>query len=135
MTNVVRIKQPLHLIERFVYLRDLRTKFDSEMAAYRKETYDDEMNAIELELLDYLNKVGVESIRSKAGTAFKHKSTSVTTADSHAFREYVIGNQVWELADWRPNKTQVNRMVDEGAGVPPGVNYSTHYSVQIRRPD
>ena len=58
---------------------------------------------------------------------------SVTTADAREFRRHVIGTESWDLADWRPNKTIVNEMVEQGLDVPPGVNRATFLTVGIRR--
>jgi hypothetical protein len=59
---------------------------------------------------------------------------SVTTADGAEFRRHVIGLEAWDLIDFRPNKTAVNDLVDNGDGVPPGLNYTTIYKVNVNRP-
>jgi hypothetical protein len=125
-------EKPSDLIERFIYLRNMRTKADSQFAEFRRAEFEGPMNEIEGKLLDILEKTGSESIRAKSGTAFKKTSVSVTTADGAEFRRHVIGLEAWELVDWRPNKTAVNELIDNGEALPPGLNRSTFQTINVR---
>jgi hypothetical protein len=125
---------PADLIGEFVQLRDLRKAKDAEYAALRKEAYDARMEEIEAALLDQLNKDGADSIKTKKGTAYKKMSTSVTTSDSSAFTRHVIGGELWDLVDWRPNKTAINELIAAGDELPPGLNRTTFWNVNINRP-
>lgn len=131
--NVTPEQTPADMVAAYIELRDLATKTEEEFKAQMKERVYDKMLALEAQLLDLLNKLGADSIASKKGTVYKKLSTSVTTADMREFRRHVIGSELWDLADWRPNKTLVTEMVAKGEPLPPGVNFSSHYSVQIRR--
>jgi hypothetical protein len=126
--------KPSELIENYVYLRDERTKADATFAAFRKEEFDTPMQEIENKLLDALNRMGTDSLKTKSGTAYKKTSVSVTTADTAEFRRHVIGIEGWELVDWRPNKTAINDLIANGEPLPPGLNRSTFLSVNINRP-
>lgn len=132
MNTMTDIK-PGELVGEYIKLRDAKKQFEEMASAKCRELYVDRMDAIEAKLLDLFNELGVDSIAGKEHTAFRTTSTSVTTADGGAFREYVIANAKWELADWKPNKTQVNALVNDGQPLPPGVNRTTFASVQIRR--
>lgn len=123
--------KPAVLVEEYLKLRNQRQKDDARWASFRKETYDLPMEALEAQLLDILNRTGADSIKSKSGTVAKKLSTSVTTADGAEFREYVIANEMWELADWKPNKTAVNELVERGEPIPPGINRSTAYTIRV----
>lgn len=124
---------PADMVAEYITLRDLATKTEEEFKTQMKERVYDRMNALEATLLDTLNNLGADSLASRKGTVYKKLSTSVTTADMREFRRHVIGSEQWDLADWRPNKTLVTEMVAKGEALPPGVNYSSHYSVGIRR--
>jgi hypothetical protein len=126
--------KPVDLIGRYVELRDELRAADANYAAWKKEHFDDPMNSIEMQLLDQLNMQGVESFRTRKGTAYKKKAVSLTTADGAEFRRHVVGLEAWELINFVPNKTAVNELVDNGEPVPPGLNYSTRYNVSINRP-
>ena len=126
--------KPIDLIDRYVELRDQLKAADAGYAAWKNENFDTPMNEIEMQLLDQLNQSGVDSFKTKKGTAYKKKAVSVTTADGAEFRRHVIGLEAWDLIDFRPNKTTVSDLVDNGEGVPPGLNYTTIYKVNINRP-
>jgi hypothetical protein len=126
-------KTPAQLVEDFIVFRDEKKRADEMYAAWLNENYTTPMNAIEAQLLDILNNLGSDAIKTKAGTAYKKLSTSVTIADATEFRRHVIGSEEWDLLDWRANKTAVNERVEEGGELPPGVNRSMFYTIGIRR--
>jgi hypothetical protein len=131
-TTVTDIK-PAALVTEFIKLRDAKKQFEEACAAKGTELYGERMAQIEVTLLDLLNRLGVESIAGKGGTAYKKMSVSVTIADAREFRRHVIGEEAWDLADWRANKTVINDMVEAGQEIPPGVNRTTFASIGIRR--
>ena len=124
---------PADLVAEYVALRDGKKANEELQKAWIKENFTDRMDELELLLLDFLNTSGADSIASPGGTAYKKLDTSVTVSDAAEFRRHVIGSEAWELIDWRANKTAVKDLLDAGAGLPPGVNYSSAYSVGIRR--
>jgi hypothetical protein len=133
--SVMEIKDmPSELIAQFLKLRKERTSADETYAEFRKQEYDTPMQEIENKLLDAMNQMGVDSLKAKTGTAFKKLSTSVTTADGAAFRSYVIDGELWDMVDWRPNKTAVNDLVGSGQPLPPGLNRTTFFNVNVRVP-
>jgi DNA-binding Lrp family transcriptional regulator len=125
------IPKPAELIAEFIRLRDERKTADARFASFRKDEYDEPMDKIEKQLLDILNKAGVESIRSKSGTASKKLHTSVTTADGAEFRRHIIGAEAWDLVDWKPNKTAINDLIEAGDPLPPGVNRTQTYTISV----
>lgn len=124
-------EKPATLVERYIALRNERKEFDENVSRKRKELYDDEMNSLENTLLDVLNQTGAESIRSKTGTVSKKLFVSVTTADGAEFRRHVIGLEAWELADWKPNKTAIEELIENGDPLPPGINRSTAWKIHV----
>ncbi len=131
-TTVSDIK-PAALVTEYIQLRDAKKRFEELAVEKSRELYGLRMEEIEAQLLDLLNNLGIESIAGKGGTAYRKVSTSVTIADAREFRRHVIGNEAWDLADWRANKTVINDMVEAGETIPPGVNRTTFASIGIRR--
>jgi len=124
---------PAEMVEEYIQLRDAKRLADEKYAEFVKTTFSDKMQALEVQLLDTLNKLGVDSLSSKEGTVYRKLTTSVTVADARDFRQFVTEGENWDLIDWRANKTAVNDLVEAGEPVPPGVNRSSFYSVGIRR--
>lgn len=122
------------LIREYLTLRDHREQKEKQVAEVFKRYFDDRMNAIEAFLLEKLNNEGAQNIKSKFGTALKMRHAAVTIADGALFRDHVIKGEHWDLLDWRANKTAVKRLVEKQEPAPPGINYSTRYVVNIRKP-
>lgn len=127
-------KQPIELVEEYIALRDQRDTAKKQMDDFLKSNFTEKMEELEARLLDTLNKLGVDSLASKAkGTVYKKLTTSITIADMREFQRHVIGSEQWELADWRANKTVVNDIVDRGDELPPGLNRTAFFTVGIRK--
>jgi len=124
-------KKPTELVAEYIALRNLKKAAEEQYKQFCRVEYEEPMQQLEATLLDYLNKIGADSIASKAGTVYKILHTSVTTADGAEFRRHVIGSEEWELADWKPNKTVINDKVARGEPLPPGVNRSAFYKVGV----
>ena len=120
------------LIDKYVQLRDrkeaLKKAFDAST-----EAIDRAMEKVENVLLDHLNKVGGDSIKTSAGTAFKKTKISVATADAAEFFNFCMNKNEWALADVRPSKTAVVQYREAHNDLPPGVKWTELVEVQIRR--
>jgi len=125
--------KPADLVEEYIRLRDEKKRAEDTYKVWLDEHYNTRMNEIELTLLDQLNTLGIDSIASKQGTAYKKLSTSVTTADGREFRRHVIGGELWDLIEFRPSKTAINDLIEKGEPIPPGINRSAFYTIGIRR--
>jgi len=88
---------------------------------------------LEAELLAKLNEVGGESVKTSHGTVYRTTRRSATIADSGTFREYVINEGAFDLVDWKANANAVDDFIKNEGTPPPGVNYSTAYTVGVRR--
>jgi hypothetical protein len=131
--NALTDMKPADLVEEFIRLRDEKQFVEKGFEAEMQTRYTERMEAIKVTLLDLLNKLGVDSIAGKTGTAFKSISTSVTVADAREFRRHVIGGEHWDYIDWRANKTAINDLVEQGEPLPPGINRSAFYNINVRR--
>jgi hypothetical protein len=124
--------KPSELIARYIELRSAKQAANKTYEQFCKEEFDDEMDNIEAQLLNTLNTLGTQSIKSKNGTAMKVHGSSVTTADGAEFRRHIIGLEAWDLVDWRPNKTAIDELI-KTEPLPPGLNRTTFINVRIRK--
>lgn len=120
------------LVNLYVQLRDRR--------AMRKKEYEttDSADKAKLErlegvLLAKFNESGMESVRTKAGTAFKHKTSSATVGDRDAFVAHIRASQDFELMDVRANKTGVQNYLDATGELPPGINWREEITIRVNR--
>lgn len=121
-------------VEYYVKLRDtLKIADDKHKEKTRgAREYLEALNGV---LRDKLTEAGADSVKTSAGTAYKTLKKSATIADGGVFRQYVIENGAFDLVDMRANAPAVSAFIKENNGeMPPGVNYSTHVEVGVRRP-
>ncbi len=95
-----------------------------------------------------LNELKVESMNTVAGTFFKKKTVSITVANRETFLPFIKENDLWDLADVRAAKKNIEEYMDKPdpsgeidpttekpktLGLPPGLNYRAEIEVQVRR--
>lgn len=120
------------LVDRYVKLRD-RIKQAEDAHKERMKPAKDMLEQLNNQLLDAINKSGAESISTVFGTAYRNPRTSVSIEDGEQFRPYVIANELWDLVDWKANKTAVEDYLKEFESLPPGVKITTAYVAGVRR--
>jgi phage shock protein A len=120
------------IVERYVLMRDRLAEMK---AAYDASTADIKAGMAKLEgaIMDTLNKQGVESVRTNAGTASKSVSTSATIADWDAYLDFVKANDRWDMLEKRCVKLAVEQYRAANDDLPPGVNWKSAVTVNVRR--
>lgn len=120
------------LVQQVVLIRD---KLKAAEDAFKEKTAAARTHKERLEgrLLEKLNELGGEAIKTKAGTVYRTTKKSATIADGEVFRDYVIQNEQFDLADWRANAVAVADYIEQFSAPPPGVNFTTHFTVGVRR--
>ena len=119
-------------IEKYIALRDRKAAV---VAAHKKEVaeLDTVLDKVELFLLKTMQDQGLESLSSKAGTAYKSTRTSATVADWDMILDFVRRGEHWSALDKRVNKTFVEAWRTEHNDLPPGVSWREDTTVNIRR--
>lgn len=131
--NVLPIPETVdEIIAQFVRLRD-RIKEADDAHKQRVKFAKDHLEKLEAVLMDKLNELGGESIKTSHGTVYRSTKRSATIADGEVFRKFVIDNEAYDLVDWRANATAVGDFIKSEDTTPPGVNYSTTFRVGVRR--
>lgn len=120
------------LVKLYVQLRDRRTVRKKEFEA-ADEQDKAKLERIEGVLLVRFNESGSESVRTKEGTAYKHKSTYASVGDRDAFVGYVKATQDFELMDVRANKTAIQQHLEASGDLPPGINWREEIHIRVNR--
>lgn len=120
------------IVSQYIQLRDaLKAKeqrFKEEIApalAYKEQ--------LEAKLLQRLNEIGGDSVKTGSGTVYRTSRKSASIADGDLFRSFVIGEGAYDLVDWRANATAVADFISSHETPPPGVNFNVAYTVGVRR--
>lgn len=122
----------LDAVEKYIEYRDkkaeLKTKYEADV-----EDLDKKMAKIEAALLEAFDKTGMDSARTKSGTAYVAVRTSASVADKEAFMEFVKAKEEWPLLEIRASKTGVEQFKSIHEDLPPGVNWREERVINIRR--
>jgi len=135
MTVHVQVQLPENideLVDQYVRLRD---KIKAADDAHKEKTKNARsyLELLNGRLLERLNDVGGESVKTPHGTVYRTTRRSATIADGDTFRQYVIENEQFDLVDWRANANAVDDFIKEEGVQPPGVNFSQAFTVGVRR--
>lgn len=120
------------IVAKYIELRDTKQRLKSEYEA-KVAKYDEALEKIEATLLRHMNELGVESVRTAAGTMYISRRTSATVADWEAFFDWVRRNEEWSMLEHRASKAAVQSYRDEHNDLPPGINWREERVVNIRR--
>ena len=120
------------IVAQFVKLRDKIKEADDAHKAKTKDAreYLDKLNG---KLLERLNEIGGESVKTGAGTVYRTTRRSATIADGETFRQFVITNEAFDIVDWKANANAVDDFIRSEGTPPPGVNFTTAFTVGVRR--
>ena len=120
------------LVEKYITLRDKKARIK---AAYQEKTgaVDAAMTQIEGILMKTFKELGVDSFKTKAGTAYTSTRTSTSVADWDSFLGFIQANEAWEMLERRASKSAVEQYRDTNDELPPGLNWREEITVNIRR--
>lgn len=120
------------LVEKYVVLRDKKAEISAEYKA-KIAKVDEILGRIEGALLSQFGQLGVESVRTKSGTAYMSHRTAATVADWDTTLEYIRNTDNWQLLERRVSKKDVEEFKGEHGDLPPGVNWRDEVVVNVRR--
>jgi hypothetical protein len=120
------------VVEKYIKLRDLKSEIANEAKA-KIAKLEDHMSRMEAALLAAFEEAGMESVRTKAGTAYRSTRASATVADWDAVLDFVRENELWTMLERRVSKDAVVQYRQEHNDLPPGVNWREEITVNIRR--
>lgn len=120
------------LVQQYIRLRDIKAQ---KKAAYELEVgkVTAVMGKVEARLLELFEQMGVDSMKTSFGTAYRSTRSSATIADWDTFFAHVQRHGAWELLERRVSKTAVEQYKAANEDIPPGVNWSEERVVNIRR--
>lgn len=116
---------------RYLAVRDQKAQLDKAHKEKMKK-YDYTLERLENKLLQMLEKMGAESVRTKHGTPYRSMKESYTVASRDDYLEYIKSEGAWELLDARVSKRAAKQYADEHGELPPGVNYRAVQTVNVR---
>lgn len=120
------------LIADYITVRDAKAAKRKEQEA-ALDRYTRVMKKIEERILSELNDQNMDSIKSKAGTAYRNTQSSAKVVDREAFLGFVRASEAWNFLETKAAKSAVEEYIQEHGDTPPGVDVSRAHTVNIRR--
>jgi hypothetical protein len=121
------------LVAKYVQLRDKKAQLEQAQKE-KLAPVNAMLDKIEGVLLGQFDQLGVDSMKTGAGTAYTSSKTSATVADRDAFLQtFVIPNGAWEYLTNHVNKSAVEAYKAANEELPPGINWSEVRTLNIRR--
>lgn len=116
----------------YVKLRDKKREIEERHKSELSEI-NSTMEKLTALMMDTLNNVGAQSIKTSEGTVYVSARYSASLADPQAFMSYVIDNKKFDLLDRKANATACRDFVEEHGSLPPGVNLTAIRTLGVRR--
>ena len=91
------------------------------------------LGKLEALIIDELNRIGAESIRTEHGTAYRTMRTSTKVVDWNLTLAFIREHELWELLEARVSKLAVEAIMVETNKAIPGVNVSREQTLGVRR--
>jgi hypothetical protein len=116
-----------------IKLRNKKAELEAEVK-HKVTAIKEKIDKLEGFLKVRADEMGVTSFKTDEGTAFLTTSDFANVADWSAVLEFIKENGAYDLLEKRVNKSAVRVYMDQLNAVPPGINYHTMISVNVRKP-
>lgn len=121
------------IIAAYINCRDTLNEKRKEFKTYEQKLKS-QMAVMERELLVRCQKEGVESFKTKQGTAYKKKKDWIKIADWPTAIGTIIDKDLTHMLNKSVNKTACKEYMQENNGeLPPGLEYGSMLEIGIRR--
>lgn len=130
MTEVTAEK----LIAAYLKIRGEKQQKDAAHKEVMRE-YDERLKKLEAALHIKMHAENVKALPTDAGTAYTSTVEQATVTDMAALLNYIRDNEAWHLLEKRVSKIGVREILDANEPLPPGVNWYTTTSINVRKPN
>lgn len=116
-----------------ISIRDARNELRKEYEAKDADLKASQQK-LEAVMLDHLQKHGMESVRTDAGTFYRQEEVIPSASDWQALYDWIKDHDAWDCLERRIKKTFVKEYQEvHDGGLPPGVSVYREYVVRVRR--
>lgn len=109
-------------------IKEIEERHEQELAKWKEL-----QNGLAGIIQAHLTATGVDSVKTKGGTAYLSRRYTASLRDPGAFMKYVIEAQAFDLLDRKANATAVREFVKKQGELPPGCELSTIQTLGIRK--
>lgn len=120
------------VVTAYIQLRDKKAQMKKEFDLATADITA-QLETLENFIMEQSNVLGVDSFKTAAGTAYKHETVSATVEDWDKTLAFVQENSAWNMLEKRVSKKAVEEYKEAHGEIPPGVKYSSMYTIGVRR--
>lgn len=92
------------------------------------------MDRIEMFIKSIADELGVDSVRTQSGTAYRTVKTAYRVGDWDAYVKWLQETGNFQCLEKRAAKNAVKEVHDETGEIPPGLEYHVEVGFDVRRP-
>jgi hypothetical protein len=121
---------PLEKLTRiYIKMRDKKAELGNQVVKLEND-----MGTVKTAILNHMKSLGVESLRTEAGTVYRTVRSQYSTSDWESMGKFILEHGVPELLEKRIQQTNMRAFLEENPDLlPPGLNSNMEYSVTIKR--
>lgn len=93
------------------------------------------MDRIEMFIKDKADEIGVDSFKTKSGTAYRTVKTSYRVGQWDTYLAWMKETGNFQCLEKRAAKNAVKEIHDETGEIPPGLEYVAEVAFDVRRPN
>ena len=93
------------------------------------------MDRIEMFIKDKADEIGVDSFKTKSGTAYRTVKTSYRVGQWDLYLSWMKETGNFQCLEKRAAKNAVKTIHDETGEIPPGLEYVAEVAFDVRRPN
>lgn len=122
------------LVRVYIRIRDAKAKLKQEFDD-AASSLDEQMDAVEAELLALCKTTGQDGGRTDHGTFTRTVKTRYWTSDWQSMYEFIKDHNALELLEQRVSQGNMKKFLqDNPQELPAGLNVDSKYSITVRRP-
>lgn len=122
------------LVRVYIRIRDAKAKLKQEFDD-ATSSLDEQMDAVEAELLALCKTTGQDGGRTDHGTFTRTVKTRYWTSDWQSMYEFIKDHNALELLEQRVSQGNMKKFLqDNPQELPAGLNVDSKYSITVRRP-
>lgn len=119
-------------VDAYVQIRDY-IEGQEKIVSAALAPYREAMQILQNQLLELMDKEGVDNIKTPNGTAYRKIADRVVVEDWSQTLRHIIAMEAWELLERRVNPTAAKDHMEVNGEAVPGCKHNRAYVVQIRR--
>ena len=107
---------------------ELRARYEEQDAELKQQ-----LEMIEATIMQHMQRAGIQSVNTGAGTAYISTDSRATIADWSAFSKWVLKNKAIDFLEQRVKKAAVEEYLQDTNELPPGVQFVRQHVVRVRK--